>query len=215
MSSRGQRVPRVAGIDEALEAGASAVVAGVFVFEVDDVAFVAHQAAEAQVRCLSGCAGETDDGGGRDAAAVVADVDFDEDAGTDVVGLGGFVEVGEILRVIDRDHDVATSGQRHETLDLAAAYYFVGNEDVLDAGVSHDLGLSDLGAGNSLCAGCELEVGDGRGFVRLGVWPEVFARGAEVLGELGDVVFERVEIDQEDRSVDGVAGRADVFGSHN
>ena len=173
----------VASIDEALEAGASAVVAGVFVFEVDDVAFVAHQAAEAQVRCLGGRADEIDDGGGYDAAAVVADVDFDEDAGTDVVGLGGFVEVGEILWVIDRNHNVATSGQRHEALDLAAAYYFVGNEDVLDAGVGHDLGLSDLGAGDPLCAGRELEVGDGRGFVRLSVRPEVFARSAEVLGE--------------------------------
>ena len=51
------------------------------------------------------------------------------------------------------------------------------------------------------------------GFVRLGVRPEVFARCAEVLGEPGDVVFERVEIDQEDGGVDGVAGHADVFGS--
>ena len=58
-------------------------------------------------------------------------------------------------------------------------------------------------------------MGDGRGFVRLGVWPEVFARRAEVLGEPGDVVFECVEIDQEDGGVDGVAGHADVFGSHN
>ena len=159
------------------------VVAGCFVFEVDDVSFVAHQAAEAQVRCLGGRTGEIDDGGGCDAAAVVADVDFHEDAGADLVGLGGLVEVGEILRVIDRDHDVATSGQRYEALDLAAAYYFVGNEDVLDAGVGHDLGLPDLGAGDPLRAGCELEVGDGRGFVRLSVRPEIFARGAEVLGE--------------------------------
>ena len=179
------------------------------------MAFVAHQAAEAQVRCLGGRAGEIDDGGGRDATAVMADVDFHKYARADLVGLGGLVEVGEILWVIDRDHDVATGGQRHEALDLAVAYYFVGNEDVLDAGVGHDLGLPDLGAGDPLCAGCELEVGDGRGFVRLSVRPEVFARRAEVLGESGDVVFERVEIDQEDGGVDGVAGHADVFGGHS
>ena len=143
----------VAGIDEALEASAGTVVAGVFVFEIDDVAFVAHQAAEAQVWCLGNRAGEIDDGGGCDAAAVVADVDLHEDAGADLVGVGGLVEVGEVLRVINRDHDVATGGQGHETLDLAAAYYFVGNEDVLDAGGRHDLGLSDLGAGDPLCAG--------------------------------------------------------------
>ena len=53
----------------------------------------------------------------------------------------------------------------------------------MDAGVGHDLGLSDLGAGDPLRASRELEVGDGRGFVRLGVRPEVFARRAEVLGE--------------------------------
>ena len=147
------------------------------------MAFVAHQAAEAQVRCLGGCAGEIDDGGGRDAAAVVADVDLHKYARADFVGLGGLVEVGEILRVIDRDHDVATGGQRHEALDFAAADDFVGNENVLDAGVGHDLGLSDLGAGDPLCAGCELEVGDGRGFVRLSVRPEVFVHCAEVLGE--------------------------------
>ena len=58
-------------------------------------------------------------------------------------------------------------------------------------------------------------MGDGRGFVRLGVRPEVFARRAEVFGEVGDVVFECVEIDQKDGGVDGVAGRADVFGGHN
>ena len=74
------------------------------------MAFVAHQATEAQVRCLGGRAGEIDDGGGCDAAAVVADVDLHQYAGADLVGLGGLVEVGEILRVIDRDHDVATSG---------------------------------------------------------------------------------------------------------
>ena len=51
--------------------------------------------------------------------------------------------------------------------------------------------------------------------MRLGVRPEVFARRAEVLGEQVNVVFERVEIDQEDGGVDGVAGHADVFGSHN
>ena len=107
------------------------------------------------------------------------------------------------------------AASHHEALDLAAADYFVGNENVMDAGVGHDLGLSDFGAGDPLCTGCELEVGDGRGFVRLGVRPEVFARRAEVFGELGDVVFERVEIDQEDWGVDGVAGHADVFSGHN
>ena len=179
------------------------------------MAFVAHQTAETQMWCLGGRAGEIDYGGGCDAAAVVADVDLHEYARADLIGVGGLVEVGEILRVIDRDHNVATSGQGHEALDLAATDDFVGNENVMDAGVGHDFGLPDLGAGDPLRAGCELEVGDGWGFVRLGVRPEVFARRAEVLGEQVNVVFERVEIDQEDGGVDGVAGHADVFGSHN
>ena len=100
----------VAGIDEALEAGGGTTVAGGFVFEVDDVTFVAHQAAEAEVRCLGSRAGEIDDCGGRDAAAVVADVDLHEYPGADLIGVGGLVEVGEVLWVINRDHDVATSG---------------------------------------------------------------------------------------------------------
>ena len=164
---------------------------------------------------MGGQTSEIDDGGRRDAAAVVADVDLYEYAGADLVGLGGLVEVGEILRVIDRDHNVATSCQRHEALDLAATDDFVGNENVLDAGVGHDLGLPDLGAGDPLRAGRELEVGNGRGFVRLGVWSEVFTCHAEVLGEQVNIVFECVEIDQEDGGIDGVAGHADVFGGHN
>ena len=45
----------------------------------------------------------------------------------------------------------------------------------MDAGVGHDLGLSDLGAGDALSASRELEVGDGRGFVRLSVRPEILS----------------------------------------
>ena len=71
----------------------------------------------------------------------------------------------------------------------------VGDEDILDAGVGHGFGFTDLGAGDALRTGGELELSDGRGFVRLGVGAQVFTGLAEVLGEFGDIVFEGGEVD--------------------
>ena len=97
--------------------------------------------------------------------------------------------------MVDGYHDIAAGSQCHKAFDLAAADDLVGDEDILDAGVGHGFGFTDLGAGDTLRTGGELELSDGRGFVRLGVGAQVFTGLAEVLGEFGDIVLEGGEVD--------------------
>ena len=205
-------------VREPLQALAGPGLALVGVLQGDDVALVAHEAGEAQVLGALGGAAQLQGlvGAGQDAAAVVADVDLHQDPRRDAGGAGGGVEIGEVVGVVDGGHDVAAAGQGHEALHLAAAHDLVGHEHVVDAGVGHDLGLADLGAGDADGAGLQLHVGDGRGLVRLGVGPQVLARGLEVAGELPDVELQVVEVDQQGGGVDLGDGHADVLaGAHH
>ena len=87
----------------------------------------------------------------------------------------------------------------------------VGDQYILDASVGHRFGFADFSAGNALGSSGELEMGNGRGFVRFGVWAQVFAGLAEVLCEFGDIVLECGQVDQEHRGIDFFAEHAGVF----
>ena len=181
------------------------------------MALVAHQAGEAHIRRRDRLLGQLHQAGaGHQTAAVVADVDLDEHAGADAVFPGRCRDGDEIGRMIHGDHDVAALRQIHQACYLARADHFVGDEDVVDAGVGHDFGLAEFGAGDANGPGFELQMSDSRGLVGLGVGAQVFAGSAEMGGQFFDVALQCTEIDQQGRGIDLDARHADVVleGSH-
>ena len=77
----------------------------------------------------------------------------------------------------------------------------VAHEDVADAMIDERLGLADLLATDADGSKRHLLERDLGAFVRLGVWTQLYAPVSRGRGHAGEVVFERIEIDEQGRCV--------------
>ena len=73
--------------------------------------------------------------------------------------------------IIDGNHHVAAPSQFGQLVYLDRSDHLVGDEDVLNAGLNHDLGLTDLGTGDAERPCFQLSQGDLGALVGFGVRP--------------------------------------------
>ncbi len=90
---------------------------------------------------------------------------------------------------------------------LMRADDLVGHEDRPKAGIGEDLGFAELGHRDADGAGVELHPRDLRALGRLEMRPERDPGPFELSHHRGDVVFDRVEVEEE-------AGGVEVVGVH-
>ena len=148
----------------------------------DRVALVAHDTLELQARHGYDALGQAQTVLPRlDAATVHPHVHFEEHPELQAFGHGGGRKVGGVVGIVDGDHHVGIPGQVHQSRDFLGANDLIGDEQVADSRLGHNLGFSQLGAGDADGARPKLHPGDSRAFVR-------FAVGAECSGPLGKVV---------------------------
>ena len=92
----------------------------------------------------------------RDAAALSARVAFDQHRQLEPsAGHGGRQAFDHILRV-RHDLHIGPTGEGHEAVELGLADKIVGQQNIGDASIDHDLGLAELLAIDAL--GAELDL---------------------------------------------------------
>ena len=174
------------------------------------VAFIAHQAREDHPWRIAGLAGEREGGRARgNATALHAHIDFDEHAHVDPDTRCRIADGLDVNRVIDSHHHVCAPAQVDQAGDFLVSDDLVGDEDIRDTRIGKDLGLSEFGTGDAECSCAQFRVGNGRGFVALGVGPPVQAAVSTPCGHAPDVVFHFVEIDEQGGRVERVDGLTD------
>jgi hypothetical protein len=102
---------------------------------------------------------------------------------------------------VERQADAGALQQRGEPLELRVADDRIGQEDVVEAGIGHDLRLPELRDGDAGRARRHLHGCDLGALVRLRVRPETNTAVACDRGHLLEVPFERLEMDHERRRV--------------
>ena len=91
----------------------------------------------------------------------------------------------------------------------------MSDQDIVDPGRGHDLGLGDLGHGDADRAGLAEQVRDRRALERLRMRPPAHLPGSEVIGHLPDVEVQVVEVEPERGGVqvfESQANRAELHG---
>ena len=104
------------------------------------------------------------------------------------------------LRVRD-DLEIGPSSQRDQTVELGLTDEVVGQEDVGDAGVDHDLRFAELLTIDAFRAELDLELSKFRDLVSLDMWAKVQSMTVEVGLTAPEIVLHRVEIDHRARRV--------------
>jgi hypothetical protein len=99
--------------------------------------------------------------------------------------------------IIRSDRDAGFGQQGPKTRDLLVADQIVADEDVVDAGFSHHLGLAQFLAGDALCSDLDLELSEKRTFVRLDVGPVGDARGIADVLDPRDIALDTIHVDDE------------------
>src|SRR5918993_186494 len=118
---------------------------------------------------------------------------------------------GRLVRV-DRDNDVGALEQFQETPHLDIADDGVGDQNIGDASqFDEHLGLAELGAGQPDRACLQLQPGDVWALVRLGVWSQCYAMAGRERSHLGNIAFEQVEIDGDERGVEFLVAGDDAM----
>ena len=169
----------------------------------DDVALVAHHAAEDDAGIPVDGLGESPRGfAGRHPAALHAHVDLDDHVHPGAGGDCGVGDLPDVLFMVGGDDDVRMAGEGGQAVDLDPSHDLVGHEDVPYARRRHDLGLAQLGAGDAPGARFDLPVGQDRRLVRLGMGPKMGVLAGEELRHAGDVAFHQVQVDHQGRGID-------------
>ncbi len=119
-------------------------------------------------------------------------------------------KVGDIGEIVDAGgHHRSKAGQTCQTVDLERVAHLVGQQDVGDAVAGEGLGLADLlaadadGAAQFLLQ--TLHIG---GLVHLAMAAQAQTAGADIVAQLADIAFERVEIEQQAGCLDLGLGHA-------
>ena len=113
---------------------------------------------------------------------------------------GGRQALDRFLR-IRHDLDVGPAGERHKAVELGLADQVVGQEDVGDAGVDHDLGFAELLAIDALRAELDLQMGEFGDLVGLDMRAKAQAVTVEIGLAAPEIVLHHVEVDHRARRV--------------
>ena len=136
-----------------------------------------------------------------DAGALAPGVAFDHDRKRAAGSGGGLRQAGDHGRIVGGDRHVGLGLQRAEAGHLLLADQIVADQDVVDPGIRHHLGLAELLAGDALGAGRDLHLRQQRALVGLDMRPVGDAGGIAGRLDARDVALDAVHVD------DG-AGRA-------
>jgi len=166
------------------------------------MAFVAHDASKAQA-FFENQVSQFDGGFARgNAAAFEAEINIDEDVDGGVVIARQTSEIVDDGGVVHRDDDGSFAGKLDKTLEGSFTGEFIGNEDILDAGMDEFFGLPEPGTGNATGTMLELKSGKFKDAMILEVRAEFgFLRGKE-FSDGAEVVLHGVEIHEKSRGFD-------------
>ena len=109
----------------------------------------------------------------RNARAHLADLVFDLDLQRARLGRKDLFHLRELHLVVDADAHVDAAMQALEALIFVLADDLVGDENITDAVIRHDLRFADLGAGDAARAGFHLELCKVRHPMRFDVRPQL------------------------------------------
>src|SRR6185312_2047979 len=146
----------------------------------------------------------------RDAAAARAAIDLDQAFERRAVVLRGGREVAHVRHVIDADGDPAAMfRQLRKAVDLERVAHLVRDEDVLDPAAGEDLGLGNLLAADAYgTTQSLLQLLHVDRLVHLAVAAVAHAVRSRVIAHFPDIAFQRVEIEDQARSLDIRLGHA-------
>ena len=145
---------------------------------------------------------------GFDAAAVRADVDFDEHVDFRSGYPRSVVQVANVFLVVDADTDARSFCQPGKARELARPDHFVADQHVHHAAFHHCLGLRDFLAAHADRPARHLPQCDFRTFMRFCVRAHANAGIDKRLVEPVEVAFKRIEVEQERGRVDFGEGHA-------
>ena len=139
-----------------------------------------------------------------DPAALAAGVALDQD-GKLQAGLrhGQAQALGDEV-VVERDGQAGAAGQRDQAGELGAAQQIEGQEDVVQGGIGHDLGLAQLLAGDADRTQLDLAAGELRQLVCLDVGTELQPVRVGIILRAAEVGLDPVEVDEHGRGVEVV-----------
>ena len=106
--------------------------------------------------------------------------------------------------VVERDGEAGAAGQRDQAGELGAAQQIEGQEDVVQAGIGHDLGLAQLLAGDADGTQLDLAAGELRQLVGLDVGTELQPVRVGIILRAAEVGLDPVEVDEHGRGVEVV-----------
>ena len=161
---------------------------------------MAHDAAEGDARQVAGGPG---DGNAclraADSGASHRRIDLDEDADLNAVSGGGVGNGPDVFYAVDAQLDVAVPCEGAHAVELVVGDDLVGDENIGNAALHHDLGLCHLGGADAAVGASDvhLHLGEEGALDVLGVLAHL-ANGVAV-GIRNDAVvaFERVQLDDE------------------
>ena len=134
-----------------------------------------------------------------DAAAAHADVIFNEAVDGAAEGGGRRFKLPDVFQRVHADGKAAAARKVAKAHDLCGVDHLVGDEHILDAGLDQVFRFAQLGAGDALCAACDLHVSDGGAFVGFIVRAERHAERAQQFHHPPLVLFEHIKIHDERR----------------
>ena len=138
---------------------------------------------------------------GDDTGALVAAVEFHQHAD---LARGCLRRPGhgvERQRIVDGDAHPHTARQRREAKRLGGTEQRIGDQDVVQPGIGHDLGLAELLAGDAAGAEFHLPVREGRHLVRLDMRTQAQAVAIAIGLHLSEVMLHAIEIDDGNRGI--------------
>jgi hypothetical protein len=71
---------------------------------------------------------------------------FDQHPQGNTLSLRHFRQVTQVLRVVNADLHISALCQRTEPHDLVTRHHLIGNQDIREPSLDHDLSLGDLGS---------------------------------------------------------------------
>ena len=125
---------------------------------------------------------------------------------------GGALDPFHLPRVIDAHRCFGDPRESAQPRQFRCADDLIADQDVGDATPGEHLGLGHFLHALTHRAARHLQFGDDRGLMRLRVRPKFHPRGRQQRGHAIEVVFERIQIDQQRRRVDLVLTHAGYGG---
>ena len=125
--------------------------------------------------------------------AVIADVEIDQDVHRPARLPGGLLVPGGLLGMIHHDHGAGPHDSRH----LAGIGYRRGQQQPGHGRFRHQLGFGERADADTARSGGDLALGDPGAFVRFRVRPQPLPGPLCQFRHAGQIVLERVEIEQQ------------------